>query len=342
MKTAIFLIFPFAIIGLFILLTVSCTKEDDTPKGSPVVTTAQVTSIMKTAATCGGKVVSEGDAPVTVCGVCWSTGSLPTISNSKTVDSVTAGVFTSILSGLAPGTKYYVRAYATNSKGTAYGNVVSFTTTAIITGTFTDARDGTVYKTVAIGDQVWMSENLKYLPSVVGPDSVSHSIPYYYVYGFSGTVVANAKASTNYKTYGVLYNWTAAMDGAASSASNPSGVRGVCPIGWHLPSASEWMVLIDSLGGESVAGGKLKETDTIHWFPPNVGATNETGFKALPGGLLYSDHSFIYLREYGNWWSATEQWSTEAWNRYISANYPYINKYSSGKNLGFSVRCVKD
>jgi uncharacterized protein (TIGR02145 family) len=151
-------------------------------------------------------------------------------------------------------------------------------------GTFTDLRDGKKYKTVKIGEQVWMAENLSYLPSVIGPSISSDTTAYYYVYGYADTVVADAKATVNYTTYGVLYNWTAAMNG---SASNSSIVQGVCPTGWHLPSDTEWKELTVYLGEASVAGGKLKETDTTHWISPNAGATNETGFAALPGGSRF-------------------------------------------------------
>src|SRR5574344_844768 len=168
-------------------------------------------------------------------------------------------------------------------------------------GTFTDDRDNKVYKWVKIGDQVWMAENLAYLPSVnmVADGSEDAAGSYYYVYGYDGTNVAEAKATDNYATYGVLYNWTAAMNGEASSTTNPSGIQGVCPAGWHLPSDAEWTELTDYLGGASVAGGKLKETGTTHWNSPNTGATNETGFTALPGCYRYGDGTFGYVGGFG-------------------------------------------
>lgn len=183
---------------------------------------------------------------------------------------------------------------------------------SLLANGFTDPRDGNHYNVVKIGNQVWMAENLKYLPSVVGSGTGSLTIPYYYVYGYNGTDVAAAKGTANYTTYGVLYNWPAAMAGSASSAANPSGVQGVCPTGWHLPSDAEWTQLTDYLGGEGVAGGKLKEAGTAHWQSPNTGATNETGFTALPGGYRYDDGSFDGIGDGGFWWSATERYASNA------------------------------
>jgi uncharacterized protein (TIGR02145 family) len=210
--------------------------------------------------------------------------------------------------------------------------------------TFTDTRDGNVYKIVKIDNQIWMAENLKYLPKVVGPSTGSDNTPYFYVYGYDGNNVNEAKATNNYITYGVLYNWKSAMNGAASSTGNPSGLQGVCPIGWHLPSYAEWTQLTDYLEGDSfVAGGKLKETDTMHWSSPNTGATNETGFTALPGGNRGNDRAFHNVGDNGRWWSATENGTAYAWCQdmvYYSGDvYPFKN---NPKELGFSVRCVKD
>ena len=211
-------------------------------------------------------------------------------------------------------------------------------------GTFIDSRDGNEYNWVQIGDQVWMAENLAYLPSVnmVADGSEDAAGSYYYVYGYDGTNVADAKATDNYATYGVLYNWTAAMDGEASSTTNPSGIQGVCPAGWHVPSDAEWTELTDYLGGESVAGGKLKETGTTHWASPNTGATNETGFTALPGGYRNVDGTFGDIGSYGHWWSATEFNAASAWYRYVGDDHSDVGRSRYFKEVGFSVRCVRD
>ena len=210
-----------------------------------------------------------------------------------------------------------------------------------ISNTFTDSRDNNVYQTVTIGNQVWMAENLRYLPCVAGSYAGSTTSPYYYVYGYEGTNVDDAKATANYSTYGVLYNWAAAMAGSASSSANPSGVQGVCPTGWHLPSDAEWTELTTYLGGENIAGGKLKETGTTHWNTPNAGATNETGFTALPGGCLRNG-VFSTIGQYGYWWSATEISSPIAWYRFLNLVDSTVLRDIKGKELGLSVRCVRD
>jgi len=196
------------------------------------------------------------------------------------------------------------------------------------TETFTDSRDGNVYNWVKIGDQVWMAENLAYLPSVnqVADGSEDVAGSYYYVYGYDGTDVTAAKATSNYTTYGVLYNWTAAMASSVSSNANPSEVQGVCPSGWHLPSDAEWTELTDYLGGKSVAGGKLKET----------------GFTALPGGHRVNNGSFLYNGGYGFWWSAKEYDATFAWSHHMYYDDSVVVRDFNYKEMGFSVRCLRD
>jgi uncharacterized protein (TIGR02145 family) len=320
------------IMGTFVFFASSCKKDE-----LPVLTTAAITDITHNTAKSGGNITSDGGSEVIARGVCWSTHETPTISDNITTDGTGVGSFVSNVSGLSVNTVYYVRAYATNSTGTGYGNTISFTSA----NTFTDPRDGNLYKAVTIGTQTWMGENLKYLPNVVGPSTGSKTTPYYYVYGYNGTSVIDAKLTDNYITYGVLYNWPAVMNGASSSITNPSGVKGACPDGWHLPSDAEWTALIDYLGGKNVAGGKLKETGTTHWSRTNGLVTNETGFTALPGGYRI-DGIFSDIRNAGTWWSATEDTSDLVWVRSIGNYYNSVSRYSSKKEYGFSVRCVRD
>jgi uncharacterized protein (TIGR02145 family) len=199
---------------------------------------------------------------------------------------------------------------------------------ANVQGNFTDGRDGKTYKTVTIGTQTWMAENLAYLPKISHSTEGSETEPYYYVYDYYGTDVGAAKATANFANYGVLYNWPAA--------------KSACPMGWHLPNSIEWFNLINFLGGEFVAGGKLKETDTTHWYSPNTGATNETGFTALPGGYYFSNPGgFDSIKKSGFWWSSE---TTTAYANYFGMSYYISNGTidSFYKKCGFSVRCVKD
>ncbi len=209
--------------------------------------------------------------------------------------------------------------------------------------------DGNHYNAVVIGNQIWMSENLKVthypdgtaIPFITGNtdwanlgDNDTDDAYCYY----------NNNASGEKDIYGALYTWAAAMgDNAVSSSTNPSGVQGVCPTGWHLPSDAEWTELTDYLGGTSVDGGKMKETGTTHWNSPNTGATNETGFSALPGGYRYSfDGTFYDVGNLGKWWSATEGSSSTAWLRYLDYDNAEASRYYGYKSYGFSVRCVRD
>jgi uncharacterized protein (TIGR02145 family) len=338
MKKQNFLIYLF--MGIFLIFASNCKKDDEKDK-IPLLSTAEVTKVGQITALCGGNISSDAGFTITSRGVCWNTKGNPTISDNKTTDGLGAGSYKSELTGLTLGTTYFVRAYATNNQGTAYGSTMVFGT---LGSTFTDSRDGNVYKILTIGDQLWMVENLRYLPDVVLSGTGSQTHPYYYVYGYNNTIVAQAKATANYTTYGVLYNWRAAMAGSASSSTNPSGIQGVCPAGWHLPGDLEWTQLTDFLGGASIAGGKLKETGIIHWNSPNTGATNETGFTALPGGNRSINGLFNYIGVAGYFWSATDYDSDNAWRRDIGNNsisiartYGYFSKESA-----FSVRCIKD
>ena len=208
---------------------------------------------------------------------------------------------------------------------------------------FTDARDGQKYKKVRIGKQTWMAENLAYLPSVSPPSEGSVSEDYYYVYGYHGNDVIEAKSTNNYQTLGVLYNWSAAMDGASSSGSNPSGVQGACSSGWHLPSSAEWDELVSHLGGASGAGGKMKEEGTTHWTSPNVGATNSSGFLGLPGGARDGDsNNFVKADLNCYFWVATEYDSSHSWWRGLSYFDVELKSAKYHKEPGFSIRCIKD
>ena len=198
--------------------------------------------------------------------------------------------------------------------------------------------DGNVYETVQIGDQLWMTENLKVahyndgteIPTGYSDDDwAGLSTGAYAVYGDN---------ESNADTYGYLYNWYAVDDD-----------RGVCPASWHVPTDGEYTALSDYLGGTSVAGGKLKECtegscpESEYWYSPNTGATNESGFTALPGGAHYYYYgNGRHMGYNGSFWSSTEYGSNDAWHRGLESNNSEISRRDYGKDSGFSLRCIRD
>jgi uncharacterized protein (TIGR02145 family) len=293
--------------------------------GIPIVSTQTYFVGINNTALSGGNVSDAGGFEVTGRGICWGTSPNPTISGNKTVDGSGLGIFGSTATNLLPNTIYYIRAYASNSAGTAYGQDVQVNT-ATFSPPVTDI-DGNVYGTVVIGTQTWMAENLKTTRYKDGS-----SIPYV----LDNTTWSNLSSgawsyfnhdNNNNAIYGKLYNGYAVAD-----------TRGLCPAGWHVPADGEWTTLENYLGGSSVAGGKMKAVSSL-WINPNTGATNESGFSGLPGGYR-ENVSFLGLGEVGVWWSSSESSSSVAGIR-------YLNSFSSGqesfmKTYGFSVRCLKD
>ena len=322
-----------------------------TTLGLPAVVTATVTDITPTTATSGGNVTADGGITVTARGVCWSTSQNPTTSDSKTSDASGTGTFTSSLTELIGNTIYYLRAYATNNVGTSYGNELSFKT---YTGSVTDI-DGNIYNTVTIGTQIWIAENLK---TTKYPDGTNIPIVNT-VSAWNDLTITDAAYCwydddiVNKNTYGAFYTWSAAMNGTVSSSTNPSGVQGVCPTGWHLPSDGEWKTLemylgmtqgqADLLGDRGTdQGSQLKEAGTIHWDSPNTG-TNSSGFTALPGGgRKYLDGLFYPSGRFGFWWSTSEDSNYQVWYRMLYNGYNTVSRSNINKATGYSVRCVKD
>ena len=197
-------------------------------------------------------------------------------------------------------------------------------------GTMTDARDGQVYKTVKIGTQTWMAENLNYDPgdvSGMGSDAWSGCYD---------------NESANCSKYGRLYTWEVAMNDASCAyfhSCHPSGtVQGVCPSGWHLPSDTEWNTLWAAVGGTSTAGRKLKSTSG--WYDGGNG-TDSFGFAVLPAGGRH-DRSFYYEGDYANFWSSTENNSRFADNWYFRYDLDDVRNYWNFKYYAFSVRCLRD
>ena len=310
--------------------SVRCIKDSaGTIYSLPTVHTGIVYNVTDSTAIAGGNVTNNGGLVVSAKGICWNTTGSPTILDNTTIAGVGPGEFESILTSFPTGATVYLKAYATNSLGTAYGNEFSFIAADTCGNPFTDI-DGNLYNSVMIGNQCWMKENLKVKHYPNG-----HPIYGLYAYNDNLNLV---------ETVGYLYKWSAIMNGSSSSSLNPSGIQGICPDGWHLPSRDEWTELTNHMGGPVIAGGPLK--DTVLWISPNIGATNSSGFSALPSGYKSESGTYYSYGLQANWWSTTSQ-SISSLDGYF-ARRAYNNStnltefgYYSGDNA-FAVRCIKE
>lgn len=306
------------------------------------LTTSTISNLTNTSATCGGNITSAGGDTVTVRGVVWSTSPNPTIAlTTKTNNGGGIGSFTSIITGLTANKTYYVRAYATNISGTAYGNEVSFTV-PLAPGQFVDV-DGNIYDTIAIGAQVWMKQNLKVSKYRNGDSIPTGLTNAAWLASSTGAYAIYNDLVANDSVYGKLYNWYAVAD-----------PRGLCPTNWHVPSDLEWKTLETELGMSQAqlnisggrgsiqnVGGKMKVISSL-WASPNTGATNNSGLSGLPGGNRELNGAYSSIGTYGHWWASSQYSTTGAWDRYLGFNNSNVFRYSDDKRLGFSVRCVRD
>lgn len=304
---------------------------------TPTVTTTAITNITQITAVGGGNVTDDGGSTVTARGICWSTSPNPTLNDPHSSNGTGTGSFSSNLEGLSPITSYHVRAFATNEEGTSYGEEVTFTTIDYengesCPGTPTVTYEGQTYNTVYINGQCWFKENLN-VGTMITVDKNQENNGQIEKYCYWNE-------PDNCQAYGGLYQWNETMQYSTSP-----GARGICPAGWHIPTDTEWTTLTTFLGGDAIAGGKMKETGTLHWYGPNTGATNESGFTALPGGIGgFGD--FWLLTERGLFWSSTEKDTERAWLRILFNNNSSVSRdnedFEEQKVLGYSARCVKD
>jgi uncharacterized protein (TIGR02145 family) len=324
-----------------------------TPFGIPILTTSPVTSITTISAIGGGNITDTGGTNVIVSGIVWSNSPNPTIDlSTKTVNGSGTGIFTSNISSLTPISKYYVRAYARNTKGTAYGDEISFTTPSIFSnGNGVTDVCGNIYPSIIIIGQEWMQKNLdvcKYRNGDVIPQVQD---PTQWTSLTTGAWCYYENDTANGPVYGKLYNGYAVND-----------PRGLAPQGWHIPSDVEWTKLENALISnganydgtnsgnkiaKSMASKTLWELSTdIGRIGNNLNANNSSGFNALPGGLFHDDgdppHGVITC-----FWSSTSFISTG-----FSENVAYYRELNNGNNslirsynrslVGYSVRCLKN
>ncbi|MEI6048947.1 MAG: FISUMP domain-containing protein, partial [Bacteroidota bacterium] len=304
----------------------SSTSNSVTPSapatvpGAPTIGTATAGNLQATVTFTAP--ASDGGSAITGYTVTSSPGSK---TGTGTATSIT-------VTGLTNGTAYTFTVTATNAIGPGLPSAASNSVTPSVPATVTDI-DGNIYNTVTIDAQVWMAENLK-----TTKYNNNESI------GTTSTINLNISTETNPKyqwafdgnednvaTYGRLYTWYAVTDS-----------RKICPANWHIPTDAEWTTLTNYLGGESVAGGKLKETGTTIWKTPNSGATNESGFTALPGGSRNSNGDFVLINSFGYWWSSKEYVTANGWYRIMRYDDITVFRSYSDKKIGYAVRCLMD
>ena len=298
----------------------------------PIINTIITNRIGQYSAIFGGVVRSSGGASITVSGVCWSTNLEPTITDYKIKNISAKDSFTCFTDSLKPNTKYYVRAFATNSIGTEYGNTITFTTKQEMANTVED-NDGNIYGTVTIGTQTWMKENLRStkfsdwteIPNIKDNTTWQNAKTFAYCWYNNDSI--------NYKTpYGAIYNLYVKIAN-----------KNVCPSRWHIASDKDWNTLSKYLGVKP--GSKMK--DTTYWTGPNTGITNSSGFSAVPSGARTGSGTFrnnygnypeynMDLTQFADWWVADGGFMELRRDNSIYVDMP--DNYTTG----FNIRCVKN
>ena len=339
--------------------SVRCVRDVVSDQTQPIATTFTATNITDTSATLNGAVSNPDNVTITAQGFEWKV----TQGGTYTIVSATGTSISYNLTGLASNTSYTYRAFVTTAAGTNYGGELTFTTTASISGvdaepcpgtpTVTDF-EGNTYNTVWIGNQCWMKENLRTThysdgtAIAAGNSSFSETTPYYYDYTESSLTLAQR---------GYLYNWPAVMHGASSISANPSGVQGICPTGWHVPSDGEWTQLTQYVRSQSqylcssnstyiakaLASSTGWSSSTTTCAVGNMpGSNNATGFSALPADGYDDYGGFSGLGNDAIFWSSTESGSSYAYGRGLYFDSTGVGFYEYTKSAGFSVRCLRD
>jgi uncharacterized protein (TIGR02145 family) len=292
------------------------------------VLTSVVSSFDQRTINCGGTVTSEFGTEITARGICWNLTGNPTVDDSITFNGSSPGEFFSIMKNLEPNTTYYIRAYASCSSDTSYGEEISVKTLMAIMAT---DYEGNEYNTVEIGSQVWMIDNLKATKDInglilptksVNEDWSNLSTPAYCWYN---------NDSIKYKdSHGALYNWYVIE------------TFNICPDGFRYPTNDDWLILINSFGGVDKAGAKLKESGFNHWISTTINAgTNESGFTGVPGGGRNYAGRFDDIGELAYYWSSTE--FTNNFSKFVYLKYDLATTGNDilDKRSGLSVRCIR-
>lgn len=344
MKTTPIVRMSIIIFSSLLIITATSCKKTENEGLVPTVITVSVSNVTSTSAVIEGQLLSFGDGEVYDYGFCWSNYITNPDKSGYTLwfgPAAITGSFPYTFSYLTPGMTYYIRAYAANEFGVGYGEIISFTTTGSVVGeivfnpdlsygTLSDI-DGNIYKTIQIGTQTWMAENLKttrYNDGTTIPEVTDQNEWKVLTTGAYSWYINQAEPFKN--IYGGLYNWYAVNTGK------------LCPEGWHVPSNEEWTVLSNFIDANS---GTLKEAGTSHWQSTDPKATNSTGFTALPGGLRGSERAFFLtenLGYLGMWWTSTPIDDNSIWVYTMSYIFDGLGNQDAYKRAGVSCRCVMD
>ncbi len=318
--------------------------------GAPLVITHGITGVTTASVQGNAEVVNDGGAAVTLRGVAWGTSPNPIVSSGSLYLGSGLGVYGYNITGLQAGTTYYIRAFATNANGTAYGNQLTVTTSSLVT----DA-EGNTYNSIVIGNQEWLTTNLRTrrfnngatIPMVAGLKSGEEiSSSAFAVYPHA-QVTGVDDESAMLQAYGALYNWEAIND-----------PRGICPTGWRVPRQSDWDELMNHAASTGAEAGNALKSCRQHHSPagaacntnthprwdadPLFYGTDELGFKALPGGQLSPERVFSALGSLGVWWSLPAAAPTHGWIYILTKDQGGFSNMAAHKNHAFSVRCIKN
>lgn len=318
--------------------SIRCVRTPDTSATLymvPAVYTMPPAAITAQSALVGGHITSDGGAPILVRGICWNNRPLPTRNHNQVVLGRDTGVFTHTLGSLSFGT-YYVRAFAENAAGVAYGNSIQLTTLSPQGGdacgvtSINDAENNT-YETVAVGGQCWMKSNLR-TRRYNNNDTIA-SVLWRYQQNLPsmGTTTIYNNDTALLSVYGRLYNYFAAAD-----------ARGICPTGWHLPSRSEWNTLAE-IAGDTLHGG-LRLKAAVNWSG-SIGGVDALGMGILPAGVGYNDNVFSFLGSQANFWACDSQFTDALGGNYRQVGFDRTPNQTSSTRLelhALSVRCIKD
>ncbi len=327
------------IVFLLFLLFSNCRKEYS-GVGIPEVVTLPVSGITTSSAISGGEIIAENGFAVSSYGLLVSEFDDFRKHDSAQCNMVSGGLFTSGIKNLKYKQTIYIKAWALNQLGTGYGEVIEYThkesglsfNPNITYDTLVDV-EGNIYRTVKIGTQEWMAENLKVTRFNDGTPIPNVPLNDHWKTLSSPAMCWYFNSEEEYKaTYGAMYNWWTAT------------TYNICPVGWHVPDSVEFTILASSLGGISAAGNKLKEEGSSHWVINNDG-DNSSGFTGVPGGYRDNTGRFYYMGHYGYHWSTSDHYyKITTGNMMTLRSYDspaWINCFTE-KRAGLSIRCVRD